>query len=116
VLTPGGSSCRKASLKGGLQLGSSPALGVPRFRLSISVAIPLSAANTVPYLRAEEALVARWRERIGAYGFKIGIAWHGNPKVKINRERSFPLAEFFALGRLPGVRLISLQKQHGLDQ
>jgi tetratricopeptide (TPR) repeat protein len=62
-----------------------------------------SIPNTVPYLRAEDALVAHWRERIGAHGFKIGIAWHGNPKAKINRERSFPLAEYFTLARFPAL-------------
>ena len=75
-----------------------------------------SIPNSVPYLRAEDALIARWRERIGAHGFKIGIAWQGNPQAPIDRGRSIPLTEYFALARLPGVRLISLQKQHGLDQ
>jgi tetratricopeptide (TPR) repeat protein len=75
-----------------------------------------SIPNSVPYLRAEDAVIARWRERIGAHGFKIGIAWQGNPQVPIDRGRSIPLTQYFALARLPGVRLISLQKQHGLDQ
>ena len=74
-----------------------------------------SIPNSVPYLRAEDALIARWRERIGAHGFKIGIAWQGNPHVPIDRGRSIPLTEYFALARLPGVRLISLQKNHVLD-
>ena len=75
-----------------------------------------SIPNSVPYLRAEEALIARWRERIGERGFKIGIAWQGNPQGKVDQGRSIPLAEYFALARVPGIRLISLQKQHGLDQ
>ena len=75
-----------------------------------------SIPNSVPYLRAEDALIARWRERIGEHGFKVGIAWRGNPQGRIDQGRSIPLTEFVALARLPGVRLISLQKQHGLDQ
>jgi tetratricopeptide (TPR) repeat protein len=48
--------------------------------------------------------------------FKIGIAWQGNPLNKRDRYRSFPLAQFEPLGRLEGVRLISLQKGPGADQ
>ena len=75
-----------------------------------------SVPNSIPYLRAEDALIARWRERIGAHDFKVGIAWQGNPQGRIDKGRSIPLTEFFPLGRIPGVRLISLQKEHGLEQ
>lgn len=63
----------------------------------------------VPYLRAEPERVARWRERIGAEGFRIAICWQGSTTV-IDRGRSFPAASFHGLSKLPGVRLISLQK------
>jgi len=69
-----------------------------------------------PYLFAEPELVALWREKIGGDGFKIGIAWQGNPKGLIDKGRSVPLAMFEPLAHLDGVRLISLQKTHGLDQ
>jgi tetratricopeptide (TPR) repeat protein len=75
-----------------------------------------SIPNDVPYLAAEESLIAKWRERIGAGGYKIGIAWQGNPKGQIDRGRSLPLAKFAPLAEVAGVRLISLQKHHGLDQ
>jgi hypothetical protein len=75
-----------------------------------------SIPNSVPYLRAEDDLVTRWKNRMGEEGFKIGIAWQGNPQVKADQGRSIRLAEYLALSRLPGVRLISLQKGHGLDQ
>jgi hypothetical protein len=39
----------------------------------------------VPYLAADEALVARWRERIGEDGFKIGISWQGSPSYQADR-------------------------------
>jgi hypothetical protein len=35
---------------------------------------------------------------------------------KIDKGRSIPLAKYRPLGDVPGVRLISLQKTHGLDQ
>ncbi len=75
-----------------------------------------SIPNKVPYLKAEPELETRWRARIGARGFKIGIAWQGNPSVKIYEGRSIPLKEFVPLSRLAEVRLISLQKHVGLDQ
>jgi tetratricopeptide (TPR) repeat protein len=75
-----------------------------------------SIPNKVPYLTAEPDLEARWRARVGTYGFKIGIAWQGNPGAKIDDGRSIPLEKFIPLSRIPGVRLISLQKYVGLDQ
>ena len=65
------------------------------------------------YLSAEPARVTRWRERIGAQGLKIGIAWSGSARAV---ERSFPLSLAAAALSRPGVRLISLQKHGGLDQ
>ncbi len=70
----------------------------------------------VPYLAAELRRTARWGERIGAAGFKIGIVWQGNPHPEADRARSFPLATAAPLGSLAGVRLISLQKGFGEEQ
>ena len=69
-----------------------------------------------PYLAVEPERVARWREALGASGFKIGVVWQGNPAGKIDAGRSYPLAKLAAIAALPGVRLISLQKNFGLDQ
>ncbi|HEV2664392.1 MAG TPA: tetratricopeptide repeat protein, partial [Blastocatellia bacterium] len=68
----------------------------------------------VPYLRAEKERVARWKARLGDQGFAIGIAWQGNPRGDVGR--SVALSEFLPLARVPGVRLISLQKHYGLEQ
>lgn len=75
-----------------------------------------SIPGEVPYLTAENDLVARWRKKIAGRGVKVGIAWQGAPAGAIDQGRSIPLAEFVPLSRLSGVRLISLQKTHGLDQ
>lgn len=69
-----------------------------------------------PYLFADEARIAKWRERIGSEGFKIGIVWQGNPGYFRDNYRSVPLRTFAALAAIPGVRLISLQAVNGLDQ
>jgi len=75
-----------------------------------------SIPNAIPYLTAENDLVARWNQKLGSHGFKIGIAWQGKPGGPIDQGRSIPLAEFAPLAKIAGVRLISLQKTHGLDQ
>jgi hypothetical protein len=73
--------------------------------------------NTVPYHFADPQRVARWSERIGPEGFRVGIAWQGNAKYKRDRDRSIRLAEFAPLARVPGVRVISLQSAgSGADQ
>jgi hypothetical protein len=72
--------------------------------------------TAVPYLTADPALVARWRQRIGETGFKIGISWQGSPIYDADRRRSIPLREFAPLAATPGVRLISLQKGLGTEQ
>ena len=71
----------------------------------------------VPYLSADPVDVARWADDVGAEaGFKIGIAWQGNPGHDKDRERSFPIHFFESLARVPGVRLFSLQKGYGVEQ
>ena len=82
-----------------------------RFNIELS-----SIPNKVSYLKAEPELEASYKSRIGASGFKVGIAWQGNPSGRIDEGRSIPLERFIPLGRIPGVRLISLQKHVGLDQ
>jgi tetratricopeptide (TPR) repeat protein len=73
-------------------------------------------APAPPYLTADADRVAAWRDRIGVHGRRIGIAWQGNPTSAAERGRSIPLREFLPLAQIPGVRLISLQKHHGLEQ
>jgi len=76
-----------------------------------------SFPTDTPYLFADSALIEQWRQELDAYsGFKIGIAWQGNPKHHADRMRSMPLAEFTTLGKLKGIQLFSLQKGNGVDQ
>src|SRR5262249_55985616 len=70
-----------------------------------------------PHLFADPKLVDHWRDRLKALdGFRVGIAWQGDSTFRFDRARSIPLAEFEPLAKIPGVRLISLQKHNGLDQ
>ena len=64
----------------------------------------------MPYLTPDAARVARWRERIGNQGFRIGVNWQGKVAGVINPGRSFPPSALTPIAALAGVRLISLQK------
>jgi tetratricopeptide (TPR) repeat protein len=70
---------------------------------------------SVPYLAAEPLRVARWGRLLGETGLKVGIVWQGSRK-RIDVGRSVPLEMFARLARIPGVRLISLQKGTARDQ
>lgn len=70
----------------------------------------------VPYLFAEPARIARWRDALAGPDFKVGIAWQGNPGVAGDHFRSVPLEHFARLADCPGVRLFSLQKGPGREQ
>jgi hypothetical protein len=67
--------------------------------------------NRVPYLRADPALIERWRSELKAIsGFKVGINWQGNRQHLRDWQRSLPLSRFLPLANIQGVQLISLQK------
>ncbi len=72
----------------------------------------------MPYVFADTRLVDEWRAKLASLsGFRVGIAWQGNPQRAWDHpHRSVPLAEFAPLSKVEGVRLISLQKGSGLDQ
>ncbi len=84
--------------------------------LSLPLAFGTEVATipaTIPYLHAEPERAAQMRARIGSRGFKIGLCWQGS---YIAGARSFPLRCLDSISRLPGVRLISLQKGDGVEQ
>jgi len=65
----------------------------------------------VPYLFAEKEREESYKKILDNLGgFKIGIAWQGNPKHARDKVRSFPLEKFQAIAEIPGVHLIKLQK------
>jgi tetratricopeptide (TPR) repeat protein len=71
-----------------------PLLSLPRL---------VSHAWEVPYLRADRALAARWREtvnRLAAGRPKIGLVWAGNPGQENDYRRSLTLSHLAPLARL----------------
>jgi hypothetical protein len=90
-----------------------PLMSLPRILGTAMQTIP---AN-VPYLFADNDLVEQWRRDLSNLnGFRVGIAWQGDPSYRGDRDRSIPLRHFAPLGRVAGVRLISLQKGPGVEQ
>jgi hypothetical protein len=72
---------------------------------------------TTSYLRPDEEMVSKWRAELSEPpAFKIGIAWQGNKTYSTDELRSFPLAHFERVARIPGVRLYSLQVRAGREQ
>jgi tetratricopeptide (TPR) repeat protein len=88
---------------------------IPLMSLPLALGLQPGAipANT-PYLFAEPARVTKWAPTIGEKGFKIGISWQGARGGVTTR--AMPLSCFTGLSRVPGVRLISLQKGFGSEQ
>lgn len=88
--------------------------------LSLSRVLGTTLVNIparVPYLTADPTRVEGWRRELSAEpGFKVGIVWQGNPRHKEDRWRSVPLPQFEPLARIPGVRLVSLQRGPGAEQ
>jgi Flp pilus assembly protein TadD len=90
-----------------------PLLSLPLFFTPTVDDVP----RMIPYLAADETLVRFWQWRMQHVdGFRVGINWQGNPAFLKDRFRSIPLAAFEPLAKIPGVRLISLQKGPGSEQ
>jgi tetratricopeptide (TPR) repeat protein len=74
----------------------------------------------VPYMSAEPARTASWKERLAALpGLKVGLTWQGHIETERHGGyigRSFGLAAAAPLAAIPGVTLISLQKGEASGQ
>lgn len=69
-----------------------------------------SIPGNVPYLHANAADTATWKERLEPLdGLKVGLAWAGSPHHTNDRERSIRLDALAPLADIDGCSLISLQ-------
>jgi tetratricopeptide (TPR) repeat protein len=90
-----------------------PLLSLPRILGTSLATVPAD----IPYILPAAELQSKWQHELSGFpGFKIGIAWQGNPRYRRDRQRSFPLIHFARLARIERVRLISLQKPVGTEQ
>jgi tetratricopeptide (TPR) repeat protein len=82
-----------------------------------NVTVPTIPAEK--YLSADPALARHWAEKLGDDGRRrIGIAWAGTPLHCDDkyRNRSIPLETLAPIGTMPGIHLISLQKDRPAEK
>lgn len=89
-----------------------PCFSLPRAFATSLASIPAG----VPYLGADAALTARWAGKLPQQGLRVGLAWAGQARpwlagfAALDQRRSMRLTTLAPLAKLPGVKLISLQK------
>jgi tetratricopeptide (TPR) repeat protein len=87
-------------------------LPLPSLPLVLGLYEPLPME--APYLRADPALRAVWRERLGpASGLRLGLAWAGSPDHQSDETRSLAAEMLLPLLRASGVTFYSLQVGRG---
>ncbi|UKJ75896.1 tetratricopeptide repeat protein [Azospirillum brasilense] len=89
-----------------------PLLSLPRAFATRLESVPAA----VPYLTADPARAATWRERLAGDGLTVGLVWAGNPQFAGDRERSPGLAALAPLLAVPGCRFFGLQLGPGHDE
>ncbi|MEO8301144.1 MAG: tetratricopeptide repeat-containing glycosyltransferase family protein [Rhizomicrobium sp.] len=88
---------------------------IPLMSLPLALELtPGSIPDPGRTLEPDALKTEEWAARIGKKGFKIGISWQGARGGVTSR--AMPLDCFQGLSRIPGVRLISLQKDFGAEQ
>jgi tetratricopeptide (TPR) repeat protein len=83
-----------------------PLLSLPGIFGTTTETIPVCR----PYVSADPFKEAFWTTRLGVGGMRVGIVWAGSAWHGKDRKRSCGIAPFLALARIPGLRLIGLQK------
>jgi tetratricopeptide (TPR) repeat protein len=72
---------------------------------------PTTVPTGIPYLRASEERIAKWRPRIEALpGRKVAIAWAGNAAHINDRNRSIGFARLKTLFSIPGLSFVGIQR------
>ncbi len=71
-----------------------------------------------PYLKSPPESSARWRELLNQTGAakRVGLVWAGNPRRKLDRQRSLRLDQLAPLASAPGIQFHGLQKGEAAEQ
>jgi hypothetical protein len=84
-----------------------PLLSLPRVLKTEAGTIPAD----VPYLSVSSERIQTWQEQLQALqGFRVGINWRGRRSRGVHQRRDIPLELLAELASVPGVQLISLQR------
>lgn len=82
---------------------------------SLPLALKTDASNIpaeIPYLRASESALAKWRPRLEALPSpRIALSWSGNASHPNDRNRSLSLAQLEPLLSTPNTNFISVQRE-----
>jgi tetratricopeptide (TPR) repeat protein len=70
----------------------------------------------IPYIRAEEAYIRKWKPVFNNNYYKVGIVWAGSATHAGDRKRSVTLNHFNSIAQIPGVKLYSIQKGNATNQ
>jgi hypothetical protein len=90
-----------------------PLLSLPRLFGTDLDSVPAP----IPYFTVDPERRAHWSQKLsGKTGFKVGLAWQGNPSYDGDRRRSIPLSLMKPLTNVPGVCFYSLQRKPGAEQ
>lgn len=73
-------------------------------------------ALNAPVFRVDPAACRRWRSELYDGRPLVVLNWQGNPSYERDHLRSPPLAAFAPAFAVPGIRWVSVQKFHGLEQ
>jgi tetratricopeptide (TPR) repeat protein len=92
-----------------------PAFDVQCPLASLPLAMKTALATVpaeIPYLRADEARIAKWRERLAPLAApRVALAWSGRVTHINDRNRSVTLAALEPLLAVEGVRFVSIQHE-----
>ncbi len=81
--------------------------GLPMMSVLSVLGLPPEQVHGGPYLHADAAKVAAWRERVSACGsdaaLHVGLVWSGSPTHRRDAKRSIPLAALAPVLALPNV-------------
>ena len=73
---------------------------------------PATIPADIPYLRADDSRIAKWRPAIEALpGKRVALTWAGHAKHANDRNRSIDLALLEPLLALDGISFISIQRE-----
>lgn len=89
-----------------------PLMSLPLVFATSTVTIP----SQIPYVHADQSEVEAARRKWKGEGWRVGIAWAGNPQQRSDDQRSMPLRSLLPLAEIPGVSWFSLQKGPAAQQ
>ena len=76
----------------------------------------IDAGVEAPYLEPDPNRSAHWKAALSAYsGYRVGLAWAGNPAHVFDYRRSIPPKLLAPFGKIPNVRYFSLMMEPEVD-